>query len=37
MVVTRSSTKDIAVFKLEKVLVCAAVYERKSGQCKVLV
>ena len=37
MVVTRLSTKDIAVFKLEKVLVCAAAYKKKSGQFKVLV
>ena len=38
MEVTRSLTKDIAVFKseLEKALVCAVVF-KKSGQCKVLV
>ena len=28
MVVTRSSTKDIAVFKLKKVFVCVAVYKK---------
>ena len=28
MVVTRLSTKDIAVFKLEKVLVCASAYKK---------
>lgn len=36
MEVTRSLTKDIAVVKLEKALVCAVVF-KKSGQCKVLV
>lgn len=36
MEVTRSLTKDIAVFKLEKALVCTVVF-KKSGQCKVLV